>query len=75
MKHFLALSLLTLALVAFGQIDTDRPTQSFSPHVMPKGKAQAELGFLSERPTNGVDQYNVTYLNTLLRYGVIDWLQ
>lgn len=75
MKPILTLLFGLCIFTVSAQIDTDRPTQSFSPHVMPKGSAQAELGFLSERPLNGVDQYNVTYLNALVRYGLIDWLE
>jgi len=58
--------------LALAQINTDRPTQSFSPHVMPKSGLQLEAGFLSERPFKNVDLYNVTYVNALVRYGLLD---
>lgn len=75
MKSGLAILLLAISFSALGQINTDRPTQSFSPFVMPKGKVQAELGFLSERPNANLDTYNVTYLNALLRVGVLEWME
>lgn len=61
--------------LGYGQISTDRPTQSFSPYVMPIGKFQIESGFVSERPQVKVDYYNVTYLNTLMRLGVTEWFE
>lgn len=75
MKTTLASLLLFVSVVSFSQINTDRPTQSFSPHVMPAGGVQLETGFLSERPVNNVDLYNVTYLNALLRVGVTEWFE
>lgn len=75
MRTTLTLTLLLISLAVFCQISTDRPTQSFSPHVMPKGGVQLETGFLSERPLNNVDAYNVTYLNALLRVGITEWFE
>ena len=49
-------------------------TQTYSPHVMSTSGFQIEAGFVSERPFNGVDLYNVSY-GTLDRYGITDWVE
>jgi len=59
---------------AFSQINTDRPTQSFSPFVMPKGGVQIEAGFLSEKPSTGLN-FNVVIYNALLRFGVTEKIE
>ena len=75
MKKILFYFTVFSAVCVSAQINTDRPTQSFSPHVMPKGGIQLETGFLSERPVSNVDAFNVTYLNALLRYGISEWFE
>ena len=72
MRILITLVFAFVALIVSGQISTDRPTQSFSPYVMPSGKLQIESGFVSERPQSKVDYYNVTYSNTLIRFGVVE---
>jgi len=75
-SRYAAAALMILAAsMAQGQIITDRPTQSFSPFVVPQGGFQAEAGFVSERPDAGEDFYNVTYTNLLLRYAVVEWAE
>jgi len=75
MRGFILIALLIVTLQVSGQIVTDRPTQSFSPYIQPHGTVNIETGFVSERPFSRVDVYNVTYLNALVRYGLIDWLE
>lgn len=64
---FISVSLSSLAQEA---IITDRPTQSASAIVVPKGVFQLEYGFVSEKTTS--DLTNLTYGNFLFRYGLIN---
>ncbi len=75
MKIVLLGMCLCFGLFVQGQITTDRPTQSFSPYVLSPGKVQAEFGFVSERPVTSLDQFNVTFLNALVRVGVVKWME
>lgn len=75
MKHSLSILFFCFGFVVLAQINTDRPTQSASAFVLPEGAFQVEAGFLSERPDSGVDQFNVQYLNTLFRYGIIEGIE
>ncbi len=75
MKKLLFAACICFGLGVQGQINTDRPTQSYSPYVLPHGKVQTELGFVSERPVSSLDQYNVTYLNALVRVSVLKWME
>lgn len=75
MRVVISVLLFGYSLVCFCQISTDRPTQSFSPYIQPKGTVNLETGFLSERPFRNANLYNVTYINALVRVGVIDWLE
>ncbi|MCF8302443.1 MAG: transporter [Bacteroidales bacterium] len=52
---------------------TDRPDQSESSMVLPKGFLQAETGFIHEKTSELVD--NTNYHSTLLRYGLLDNLE
>lgn len=75
MRFCFAFLLLGLGIFSKAQINTDRPTQSASAFVLPQGEIQAEVGFLSERPFKRVDLYNVQYLNTLIRVGVLNGVE
>ena len=75
MRIFGAFLLFSAWFFSTAQINTDRPTQSASAIVLPKGAIQLEAGFLSERPLSRVDQYNVQYLNALLRAGLFDGVE
>ncbi|MDW3190744.1 MAG: transporter [Cytophagales bacterium] len=71
LKRLLTLILFCFTInVSFAQINTDRPTQSASAFVVPKGRFQVETGFQYTRITDVV--YQITYHNTLLRYGLND---
>jgi hypothetical protein len=72
MRILITLTFILVYVFAVAQISTDRPTQSFSALTMPAGKLQLESGFLSERPNAKVAFYNVTYLNALVRFGVVE---
>lgn len=75
MKNLLILSSILIAMNTHAQevINTDRPTQSVSAFVMPKGGFQVEYGFVSEKATT--NQTNLTYGNFLLRYGLLDGVE
>ena len=75
MKNILSIFFLSFGFVVMAQINTDRPSQSASAFVLPEGAFQVEAGFLSERPVSGVDEFNVQYLNTLFRYGIIEGIE
>ncbi len=51
-------------------INTDRPTQSASAYVLPKGRLQWETGALIQKTNSNLNQY--TYNNSLIRYGLSD---
>ncbi len=51
-------------------INTDRPTQSASAFVLPKGNFQVEYGFIREEFTS--DVIATTYFNGLFRYGLFE---
>jgi hypothetical protein len=60
----------------YGVIVTDRPDQTESPALVPKGLVQVETGFMYEAATNGNIESNTTTFNTtLLRYGLLDNLE
>jgi hypothetical protein len=72
----LTLSLLFICVQAIAQtpeISTDRPDQSNTPLLIPKGALQIETGFIVEKQkTLLFTQRNFTYNNTLLRFGIND---
>jgi hypothetical protein len=74
-RGILCTLLVTCSIISHAQIITDRPTQSFSPVIIPQGAFQVEAGFVSERPDSNEDFYNVTYTNLLLRYAVLEWAE
>lgn len=59
-----------MAIVSIAQINTDRPTQSAGAFVVPKGRFQVETGAQYTRLSEV--SYQVTYHNTLIRYGLND---
>ena len=60
----------------YGVIVTDRPDQTESPTLVPKGLVQVETGFMYEETTSGNIESNTTTFNTtLLRYGLLDNLE
>jgi hypothetical protein len=78
-KKLLLISLLfTLILESQGQsadareeINSDRPDQSDSPFLVPRGSLQVETGFYIERDrTIEINSSNVAFHSSLLRYGV-----
>ncbi|APD07242.1 hypothetical protein UJ101_01731 [Flavobacteriaceae bacterium UJ101] len=55
----------------YGTIITDRPDQTESPSIVPKGFLQVETGaFYTENEEEGVKNEIMTYNTTLLRYGI-----
>jgi hypothetical protein len=53
------------------EISTDRPDQSNTPFIVPKGAIQLETGFIMERDNSGARTVsNYSYNNTLIKYGV-----
>jgi hypothetical protein len=67
-----ALLYISLRVVAqVPEINTDRPDQSNTPLLIPKGALQIETGFMveSENSTTATKR-NYTYNNTLLKYGI-----
>lgn len=57
-------------------INTDRPDQTESPQLMPKGFFQVETGFVYSETENKVFQEKNTSFNaTLLRYGLLENLE
>jgi len=75
--YILGLTICSLTSVAqndsIPQINTDRPTQSAAPYLVPKGSFQIESGIIY---TNREDQSDIMEMwsigNTMLRYGVYD---
>ena len=65
--------LFSFYLKAQDAISTDRPTQSAGATVVPKGSVLIEAGYINEKVTTGIK--NLTYLNTLVRIGLIDNLE
>ncbi len=58
-------------IAAYAQtINTDRPTQSASPYVLPQGRLQWETGALFQGTDETLNQYTVN--NSLFRYGLFD---
>ncbi|MCP4459450.1 MAG: transporter [Cytophagales bacterium] len=74
-RFYLSIFIFLFGFVALAQINTDRPTQSASAFVLPNGAFQVEAGFLSERPMSRSDVYNVQYVNTLFRYGIVEGIE
>ena len=76
LKGIVVVVVLTLVaeLNSFAQvqdISTDRPDQSNTPQLVPKGALQVETGFLVEKDNSGATvTKNFTYNNTLLRFGI-----
>lgn len=62
-----------IVTATYAQINTDRPTQSASSTVLPAGRFQVETGLQYTRITNV--SYQLTYHNTLLRYGLNDFFE
>lgn len=60
----------------YGVIVTDRPDQTESPTLVPKGLLQVETGFMYEEITSDNTKSNTTTFNTtLVRYGLLDNLE
>ena len=77
MKSILSIAILfTIAYISSAQeqnpIVTDRPTQSASSSVVPKGSFLAEYGFLFE---SAGDVSNITFANLLVRAGLLDGVE
>ena len=73
MKKFFLLPCLMIMMMATSSaqtINTDRPTQSASAYVLPKGRLQWETGAIFQRTNDILNQY--TYNNSLIRYGLSD---
>ena len=77
MKKFLLLSIIVLnAAAAFAQstkpeIVTDRPDQTESPSLVPKGGLQVELGAAIENDkVENIKVTNYTYTTALIKYGI-----
>jgi hypothetical protein len=52
-------------------IVTDRPDQSNTPLLVPKGALQVETGFMMEKQNStSIDQTNYTYNNSLIKFGI-----
>ena len=61
------------AKTTYPVINTDRPTQAFSPYIVPQGTLQIETGFSFEQESNDNDdllRYDLA--GTQLRYGLFD---
>lgn len=57
----------------YGELITDRPDQTESASVVPKGFLQIETGaFFEKVKNNGVENKSKTYNTTLLRYGLLN---
>jgi hypothetical protein len=72
------LALVVIGFIATGQtkksdIVTDRPDQTESPVVLPKGSLQVETGFMFEQNREQqVEENNIAFSTTLIKYGVND---
>jgi hypothetical protein len=65
------LCFVTTAFSQESEIVTDRPDQSNTPLLVPKGALQIETGFIVEKQNSTiVDQTNYTYNNSLLKFGI-----
>ena len=78
-KIIYSLTFIALATAAWAQADkqpqiiTDRPDQTESPFVMPRGYFQLETGAIfSHRKSNDIKFKSKVYNTTLLRYGLND---
>lgn len=72
----ISLSLKITAQVEKAEIVTDRPDQSNTPLLIPKGSLQIETGFLYEEVTSEeIDQANIAFNNTLIKYGVNEYFE
>lgn len=67
-----ALSLICVHVTAqVPEISTDRPDQSNTPILTPKGALQIETGFIVEKENSfSITKRNYTYNNTLLKFGI-----
>ena len=70
------ITLLTVFLSSYAQIETDRPDFTNSPNLVPEGALQIETGFVLENDEFSGSLYsscsvrNVTFNTTLLRFGL-----
>lgn len=63
--------MLTCFVGAYSQnINTDRPSQSASSSIVPTGKVQVELGYISESSDSGLSN-----INTLIRWGFNEYFE
>lgn len=61
---------------AYGPLITDRPDQTESPDLIPKGLLQIELGFLyEEKSEENFNEETFIYNTTLIRYGLLENLE
>ena len=74
MRFILIFIAFVFTLSVFGQIITDRPTQSFSPYVQSPNTVNIETGLIYDKVRNGVNQH-ITNFNTVLRYGLLKWME
>lgn len=76
---FILLLILCGATAAFAQgeeIETDRPDQSESSSLVPKGTLQLEAGYFFQKATEqGLTIRTHAYPTALVRVGVLDWLE
>jgi len=73
---FLLMPVATLAQTDKPLMVIDRPDQSNTPTIIPKGSLQVETGFMMERDNNNSPgQTNFTYNNTLIKYGVNNFFE
>src|SRR5688572_12327205 len=77
MKMYRLLVGITVSLIlnhAYAQaqdLETDRPDQSTTPVLIPKGALQIETGFMVEKDTKeSLDLINYAYNSTLIKFGV-----
>ena len=62
--------------IDYGTIVTDRPDQTESPTLIPKGLFQVETGFMYESISDEtIESKTTTFNTTLLRYGLLDNLE
>ncbi|MGV3459634.1 MAG: transporter [Flavobacterium sp.] len=75
MKNLFILTCFFICSFAFAQaeITTDRPDQTETAVIVPKGRFQAEAGFTHTRETADSDEFSVP--STLWKYGVNDVLE
>ena len=79
MKKFIAIFLIAFSVGLYAQqdsvsvINTDRPTNSTSPILVPKGAFQIETGFLyTSEVSDHFTRDEINVLGTMFRYGVFD---